>query len=294
MPHINVSCSSFNPAGVQPGRTIRMSSDELLARRFPDLTMQLHDPALSRQCHDHQATDSSMRFELHSIGDRMIGESGREENSEPLSSQHAACREKFDATLMSAYEQSPTFRRLFNQAWDVSLQHPGQQWRLDAMAAARAGEAEDIPRLTGARRIISLKVEAPHLEGVETYTSEQGDEAMDWDRACLHKVIGALTGLPEQGEEGHPRGAVVEYTNNVLKEMGSRRPACSRSITPAAMLTQTVDAGPGLHSQDFVWRFYAQQRLDAMAAEARMVRTLIANQAQMIEKLDRDLRANFR
>lgn len=171
-----------------------------------------------------------MRFEFHSVGSWLISEAdaaGRFPDGMPAAYRH--CRDKLDATLMNAYEKSATFRRLFNHAWETQLQYPGQSWHLDALGETAEGAAETRRAISPDERVISLRTQIPHLAGVSTYTSDQGEQDLDWDRACLHTVIRALTSLSPERDEGHPRGAVIEYTNNVLKEMGCQHPPCTLS-----------------------------------------------------------------
>lgn len=40
----------------------------------------------------------------------------------------------------------------------------------------------------------------------------------------MHEIVHALTMLPDE-DNNHARGAVVEYTNIILKEMGNKEPA---------------------------------------------------------------------
>ena len=108
-----------NPSG---GMTDVMD-DKLLAERFPDLEMQLHNPAPSRLAHDRHATDSSMRFDPQSIYEQFIrGPGMREKNRTIILAEYIECRGRIDSTIVSAYELSPTFRRIFNRAYEVSLQ----------------------------------------------------------------------------------------------------------------------------------------------------------------------------
>ncbi|HGJ5877384.1 MAG TPA: PipA/GogA/GtgA family type III secretion system effector [Arsenophonus sp.] len=43
-------------------------------------------------------------------------------------------------------------------------------------------------------------------------------------RAFMHEIIHALTMLPDE-DNNHDRGAIVEYTNIILKEIGNKEPA---------------------------------------------------------------------
>lgn len=198
--------------------------EQQLSRRFPDLDMQLRDPAPARLAHDRLALDPGQRFPRQQIVDRLIaGPAPLSVDREHALGEYALGLAQLGSTLSIAYDLSATFRRLFNQAWDTDLKHPDRRCLLHISTEA-SGLA-----VTG-MRVMEL---APSTAVLESYQSHRGPQPLSWARLCLQEVIGVLTGLPGAADHLHPRGAIVEYANIVLKEMGCCRPACSHlSIVP--------------------------------------------------------------
>lgn len=189
--------------------------------------MQVDDPAPSRKMHDVHANDASVRFRPQQIACYFI-----EEPIQAPCHQCAAlvhydeCRKRISSTLASAYEFSPTFRRLFNRAWDTGLQHVDQRWQIST--DMKKDDAADAQR----RHLHLIELVDPALAGSLTYISARGEEPLDWFRGRLTEVIRGLTNFQDEDGAAHPRGGVVEYTNTVLKEMGDQGPACFRRNPP--------------------------------------------------------------
>lgn len=209
-----------------PGR-IGPQDDLLLARRFPDLTMQVDDPAPSRKKHDEHATDVSVRFRPQQIACYFIEEPIQAPCRQCVALAHYdECRKRISSTLATAYEFSPTFRRLFNRAWDTGLQHADQRWQISTDTQKDATAPPEL------RRLHLIELVDPARSGTLTYLSARGEEPLDWFRGCLTEVIRGLTDFQDDDGVSHPRGGVVEYTNAVLKEMGDQGPACFRLNPP--------------------------------------------------------------
>jgi PipA/GogA/GtgA family effector protease len=209
--------------------------DEWLAQRFPDLLMQAQDPALARTAHDECATDTRMRIPSRQIAESLISGPGSMDPDGTIKrSNFDRCLTLLRSTLQRAYEDSPTFRRLFNLARDRNLHDPSQRWLLGAGEAFGTTVTQNQIAAAGNRRVIAVNTDPLDAADTETYLSEQGEQKLDWDRSTIHEVIHALTAMPDDVGNHHVRGPVVEYTNIVLKEMGHEALARLRYAPPNA------------------------------------------------------------
>lgn len=191
-----------------PGATSTMVRDRELVRKFPDLLMQLRDPSPGRIIHDRQAADTRCRFPPGEIAGQLFAEATLPPPDMAEDHHHVA------STLATAYRSSETFRRLFNHAWDSDLRCPARRWAL--------GLPGKDPGVAGHRQVIVL--DRARLEAA-SYPSVSGEQPLGWTRGCLQEIISGLLGVPDAIDARHPRGAAVEYTNIVLKELGCSSPA---------------------------------------------------------------------
>lgn len=211
-----------------------MVRDRELARKFPDLHMQLRDPSPGRIVHDRRAADSRCRFPPGEIAGQLFADAALPPPGMAENHHHVA------STLATAYRSSETFRRLFNHAWDSDLRCPTRRWALGLRA--------DDPGVAGHRQAIVLN--RTRLEAA-SYPSVSGEQPLGWTRGCLQEIISGLLGTPDTIDARHPRGAAVEYTNIVLKELGCSSPArqlsadadTSASSMPAGRLASALQLG---------------------------------------------------
>lgn len=207
---------SLHTSGIGPLPAEAGQADASLARLHPDLRMQAHTPSRLRHWLDQYAVDASKRSFSEDHFDLLIR--GRD----PSDSEQAVDRAFLGSLLREAYLESPTFRRLFNYAYDTYLRNPSNRWLLrvdDEYATSMPHVAE--------QTVISVNLDP---DDTAVYATAQGVHRFDAQRSFLHEVIHALT-LMGDVEQGNPRGPVVEYTNIILKEMGHDAPARTRYDT---------------------------------------------------------------
>lgn len=230
-------------ASVNGNQTIA-AAERALTARFPDLQPQLDYPSAMRCRHDDLATDSVSRaFTFRQMLDLFIeGPGSMDPAHEIRSEDFDRVVSQLECTLFEAYEESPTFRRLFNHAVDTHLSD--SRWLLAAGEAFGTIVTERQHEAAGNRWVIGLNCdpfEASRHPGV--YACADGSHSFSAMRLYMHEIVRALTRIPDSAEV-HPRGAVVEYENLILKEMREDSPA--RIAYEAPSLPQ-----PGVEEVDF-------------------------------------------
>ncbi|WP_032116151.1 PipA/GogA/GtgA family type III secretion system effector [Candidatus Arsenophonus nilaparvatae] len=218
---------SYSSLYTQPSN----NNDGDLAKKYPDLKMQSDDPSPARQSHDKIATNSNKSHpseqvkSLFLFDNRIKSETETETETKLNEEQYQLCNQELSSLMAMAYDESPTFRRLFNYAYDTHL-CDGDKWHVSIHDAfSTTVTAEEIKAEKG-KKIISLTIDPANcLQYKEQYQLENGNYALfSFTRAFMHEIVHALTMLPDQ-DNNHVRGAVVEYTNIILKEMGNKEPA---------------------------------------------------------------------
>jgi PipA/GogA/GtgA family effector protease len=196
-----------------------------LAERFPDLRPQVDHPSLERVGYDQLATDSRPCIMLRQLLDRFI------EGRGSMDPERVIRDDVFDRVLphlqdvlFRAYSCSPTFRRLFNFAAVTHLLD--SRWLLAAGEAFGTTVTEAQRAAAGDRLVIALNCdpfEPGHDPGV--YAHAGGVHPFSADRLYMQEIVRALTMTRIAEREDHPRGAVIEYVNLILKETGEDSPA---------------------------------------------------------------------
>jgi hypothetical protein len=201
-----------------------IAAEHALTERFPDLQPQSDNPSLMRIAFDTLALDRRARFTFGQMLDLFIEGAG---SMDPARDVPADIFDRvvnhLEHVLFQAYACSPTFRRLFNYAVDTHLRDT--RWLLAAGEAFGTTVTEQQRAAAGNRSVIALNCdpfEAGRDPGV--YACADGVHPFSGVRSYVHEIVHALTGLTDT-EEGHPRGAVVEYENLIMKEMGVDSPA---------------------------------------------------------------------
>ncbi|QBY45228.1 PipA/GogA/GtgA family type III secretion system effector [Arsenophonus nasoniae] len=210
---------SYSPLYTQASN----NNDEDLADKYPDLKIQSTDPSPARKSHDKIATNSDKLHPSEQVISLFL--SNKKIESESDENQYQLCHKELSTIMTSAYEKSLTFRRLFNYAYDTNL-CDGDKWYLSTQDAfSTTVTAEEIKAENG-KKIISLTTDPANCSQFnEDYQQENGNYALfSLIRAFMHEIVHALTMLPDE-DNNHARGAVVEYTNIILKEMGNKEPA---------------------------------------------------------------------
>ncbi|MEE3509587.1 PipA/GogA/GtgA family type III secretion system effector [Pseudomonas sp. 10C3] len=188
--------------------------DQKLARTHRDLWPQLNHPSTARRCHDVHANDDSRKLELSRVGEHFM----KALPNTAGKAQRAAFAVLTD-TLKNAYEKSPTFRRIYNHAWEQDLHMPDRRWTVGTHAEAALADRQ-------------LGLEQLTVSGVaQSYQFARGTYPLDLQRSVLNALLPALTGFIVE-ELNHPRGPVVEYANIILKEIGHPAPACTIRTLP--------------------------------------------------------------
>jgi hypothetical protein len=208
-----------------------IAAEHALTGRFPDLLMQMDDPSLERVRHDLSATDSSSRFACGELFDLLVaGPGAMDPEREVAADEFDAVAGHLKEVLALAYERSFTFRRLFNRAADTHLRET--RWFLAPNEAFGTTVTPQQRAAAGHRAVIGLNCDTVATVGDDYYACVGGMHPFSSERSYVHEIIHALTGLTDverdhsRGiERIHPRGAVVEYENLVMKEIGDASPA---------------------------------------------------------------------
>lgn len=199
------------------------NNDKNLANKYPDLKIQLTDPSPTRKSHDKIATNSDKIHLPEHVTSLFL--SNKKIESELDENQYQLCNQELATIMTTAYDNSPTFRRLFNYAYDNYL-CDGDKWYLSTQDAFSTTVTAAEITAENSKKIISLTTDPANcLRFNEDYQLENGNYApFSLTRAFMHEIVHALTMLPDE-DNNHDRGAVVEYTNIILKEMGNKKPA---------------------------------------------------------------------
>jgi hypothetical protein len=210
-----------------------ISTELALTATFPDLRAQVDHPSLVRVGYDVLATDSTPR--LYTFGqmlDLFIEGAGSMDPARDIRA------DDFDRVvnhlqhvLFRAYACSSTFRRLFNHAVDTHLRE--RRWLLAAGEAFGTTVTEEQRAAAGNRSVIALNCD-PFEAGSDpgVYAHAGGVHVFSANRLYIQEIVRALTGIADSAED-HPRGAVIEYANLILKEMGEDSPAQIGHAEPA-------------------------------------------------------------
>lgn len=220
------------------------AAERALTARFPDLQPQLDCPSLARRRHDDLATDSVARgFTSRQLLDLFIeGPGSMDPAREIRSEDFDRVVTQLEYLLSEAYEDSPTFRRLFNYAADTHLHD--SRWLLAAGEAFGTIVTERQHEEAGNRWVIGLNCDPFDARGHPgVYACADGPHSFSGVRLYAHEIVRALTRIPDDAEV-HPRGAVVEYENLILKEVREDSPARIAYEVPS--LPQ-----PGVEEVDF-------------------------------------------
>jgi hypothetical protein len=237
-------------AGADPGYEAigsNIAAEQVLTERFPDLQMQMDNPSLERVRHDVYARDPSLRYTCDELFDLLIaGPGSMDPDQEVEADEFDAVAGHLEDVLIEAYEGSPTFRRLFNHAANTHLRDT--RWYLAPSEAFGTTVTPQQREAAGNRMVIALNCDLLELGGDDDYACASGRHPFSVTRSYVHEVVHALTGLTDV-EEGHPRGAVVEYENLIMKEIGEDSPARTHyeSVLPPQPGVEAID----LSSIDF-------------------------------------------
>jgi PipA/GogA/GtgA family effector protease len=201
-----------------------IAAEQALTARFPDLQRQMDYPSLMRVGYDVFATDSTARITFAQMLDLFIEGAG---SMDPARDIRADVFDRvvnhLQHVLFRAYASSPTFRRLFNYAVDTHLRET--RWGLAAGEALGTTVTEEQRQAAGNRSVIALNCDPFEANpDPDVYACAEGVHPFSGDRSYVHEIAHALTGITDR-EEAHPRGAVVEYENLIMKEMGEDSPA---------------------------------------------------------------------
>jgi hypothetical protein len=199
-------------------------AEHALVLKFRDLQPQMDQPSYDRMCHDILATDSRVRYTGEQLPELFIEGPGSMDPDRDIGClAFERIFSRLESVLHGAYTDSPTFRRLFNHAADTHLRDT--RWLLAADEAFGTTVTAEQRAAAGNRAVIALNGD-PFEEGgdLAAYICADGAHPFSGMRSYIHEIIHALTGLTD-AEANHPRGAVVEYENIILKELGEDSPA---------------------------------------------------------------------
>jgi hypothetical protein len=201
-----------------------IAAEHALTARFPDLQPQSDNPSLMRVGFDTLALDRRARFTFGQMLDLFIEGAG---SMDPARDVRVDVFDRvvnhLEHVLFEAYARSPTFRRLFNYAVDTHLRDT--RWLLAAGEAFGTTVTEQQRAAAGNRSVIALNCDPFEADvDPDVYACADGFHPFSGARSYVHEIVHALTGITDS-EEDHPRGAVVEYENLIMKEMGEDSPA---------------------------------------------------------------------
>ncbi|KAJ3616572.1 hypothetical protein Zmor_011829 [Zophobas morio] len=214
-----------------------------LYQDVPELKKQLDNPDPLLLRHDEIATDSSNRFpavnEEKIIKSFLQSKEGMGYFDFPKLSKILWNRRPHEYMLLKqimheAYYNSPTFRRLYNYAYDAVLQYPEERWLIAPNEVFRTTITEEDFLATNKKKVIGLNVD---FINCRYYQSGDTITPLTAERAYLQEVIKALTGIHYEPSEEFFRGPIVEYTNIVLKEIGRSIPHYSASPVRTSYLS---------------------------------------------------------
>ncbi|WP_231666940.1 PipA/GogA/GtgA family type III secretion system effector [Pseudomonas quasicaspiana] len=175
------------------------------------MVAQFKNPSSLRKTHDNHAIDERGHLPLSQLRDYLLRQGALDTKGK--SAEHRAALGALNETIMTAYQKSATFRRLFNQSWAIRLRNPSERCSVEI-----EGDLQSSPQPVLRLPDVLTRGSRPK------YPAAHGLERASQERILLDQVVSQLTQLPEQ-EPGHPRGPNPEYVNIILKEMGKRDPA---------------------------------------------------------------------
>ena len=208
-----------------------IAAEHALTARFPDLQPQVDHPSLRRVGYDVLAIDSRPRFVDGQMFDLFIEGVGSMDPARDVPRDVVdRVLDHLQQVLFKAYACSPTFRRLFNHAADTHL--CVSRWFLAAGEAFGTTVTEHQREAAGNRSVIALNCD-PFEPGSDpgVYACADGVHPFSGARLYMHEIVRALTEVADS-EEDHPRGAVVEYENLIMKEIGEDSPARIAYVVP--------------------------------------------------------------
>lgn len=118
------------PASAKLSNTDTINPDQRLAETHRDMAAQAINPSALRKAHDDVAVDYHVRLPVSQLSEYLLKPEAL--NVKGQSDKHVAALEALNKTVKSAYEKSPSFRRLFNHAWDSRLRDHQARYSLAA------------------------------------------------------------------------------------------------------------------------------------------------------------------
>ncbi|KAJ3617301.1 hypothetical protein Zmor_008828 [Zophobas morio] len=234
--------------------------------QHPDLQLQLENPDPLLLQHDSLAIDTSNRFLGESNG---VIESFIKNKKEMAYFEFKKVKTKnwrdfpveyyvLRRIITDAYTESPTFRRLYNYAYDTELFKKENRWVIapnEAIQTTISGEGATHGRTIG------LNID---LVNRRYYQSGDTFSTFNVEHAYLHEVIEALTRIPYEPSSKYPRGPVVEYTNIVLKEIAHQLPSYGISpVRTKIIASLSIDQKGALEHYSTLAQKYPNLRLQS-------------------------------
>lgn len=184
------------------GTPVHRDTDQILADNHRDMRTQAKHPSTLRKRYDHSAIDDHQRLPLSQLTEYLLTADSLKASG--ASQAHRAALECLSRTVTSAYEKSPCFRRLFNQAWVARLHDPQAR---SCLAIGNGEPHSEVPALS----LPDVLKRGPKPK----YETAAGPSSLSDKRAVLNSTVKVLTQLPDT-EPGHPRGPNTEYVNIIL------------------------------------------------------------------------------
>ncbi len=206
-----------SPNRVLYGLLAKSPYDTVTKKNIPDLSFQCDEPSLLRVRHDALARDRKEYFtfkENQDFASKLISKNEIQSNNRSNNAEdeeYTKCYKQLNKTMKAAYTNSPTFRRLFNYAFDTGL----AKWSLVVDEKFSTTQAAK----NSGRCVISMNMRSGIDNKDEIYITTDGSKLFNSRRSIINQLVSALTGLTHD-ELGHPRGPIIEYSNIILKEMG--------------------------------------------------------------------------
>jgi hypothetical protein len=158
------------------------------------MAAQAINPSTLRKAHDNLAVDHHPRLPVSQLSEYLLMPDALTVKGK--SEQHVAALEALDRTVKSAYEKSPSFRRLFNHAWTSRLRDQQARHSINAGGGSQHSSASELTLPDVLKRSPKPR-----------YESAIGMSRLSDERAILNATVRALTQLPDQ-EPGHPAALI--------------------------------------------------------------------------------------
>nr|WP_129591729.1 MULTISPECIES: PipA/GogA/GtgA family type III secretion system effector [unclassified Pseudomonas] len=256
---------------------ISATEDQGRAAQHADMAAQLKNPSLLRHEHDLKAIDTSHRLEPARLREYLLTpEALKIEGKTQAYQRHLSTLLE---TMVKAYQQSPTFRRLCNYAVATGRLDNQGQFSLTLEAKPNPPHALT-PTLRSAHNL-----DYQPYRSAEHFQSATGQEKPSRQRLAMDQMLAAITGLPRT-EGNHPRGPINEYANIVLKDISPRTEHAYISPSHASQPpTSRGQIGPRTHLNQ-VLIDNPQDR--SQATHARAIKRQVAEklQSKVAERLD--------